>query len=302
MPLRSRRTCHITAVLIASLTALATSAAAAPPASKNVQVRLVSEVESIRPGEPFRVGLLLRMAPEWHTYWVNPGDSGLPTRLAWTLPDGFQAAPIEWPVPKSFSQGPVTSYGYEGEVLLPVVITPPPSLAPGTRVTLAARADWLECREACLPGRSELTVILPVRADAPRPAAAWAASFQAARQRMPEAPEGWTFEARETPDRFVLVLRPPPGSAPLREAYFFPAKGRVLDHAAPQRLTAGTGGSYRLELTPGAAAARPLGALQGVLVTQGTTGPKAVRVDARAAGARGQKTDGGARPPSEEEE
>jgi len=258
---------------------LACATAGATAASRHVQAELVSEVESIRPGQPFRVGLRLKMAPEWHTYWKNPGDSGLPTRIAWRLPDGFQAGPIEWPYPKPFSQGPVTSYGYEGEVLLPVLLTPPASLAPGRPVTIAARADWLECKEACLPGRAELSVVVPVAAHPPRPAAAWTAAFGEARRGLPVEPAGWTFEARETPAGFQLILRPPKAWGPLRQVYFFPEKPALLDHAAPQKL-APMGAGYQLELTPAANAARPLAALTGVLVVQGVGGEaRALRVD-----------------------
>jgi DsbC/DsbD-like thiol-disulfide interchange protein len=258
---------------------LSPCAAAAPPASRHVQAALVSEVESIRPGASFQAGLRLRMDPEWHTYWKNPGDSGLPTRLLWTLPAGFQAGPIEWPAPRTFTQGPVTSYGYAGEVLLPVTITPPAGLAPGTPVTLKARADWLECREACLPGRTELTLELPVRAEAPRPSPS-AAAFAATRALLPQAATGWTFEARETADRFVLVARPPRGQTEVQKAYFFPEQGQVIDHAAPQALARVAGG-FRLDMTPAPNAARPLGALEGVLVTEGPSGATAVRVAAK---------------------
>ena len=98
--------------MAAAVCALASSVAAAPPASRHVQPELVADVESIAAGRPFQAGLRLRMEPEWHTYWKNPGDSGLATRLTWKLPDGFQAGPIEWPYPEIFKQGPVTSYGY----------------------------------------------------------------------------------------------------------------------------------------------------------------------------------------------
>jgi thiol:disulfide interchange protein DsbD len=260
--------------------ALAACVSAAPSPSKHVQVQLVSEVESIRPGQPFQVGLHLRMDPEWHTYWKNPGDSGLPTRLTWKLPEGFSAAPIEWPFPKTFTQGPVTSYGYADEVLLPVVITPPPTLTAGTSVTLAARADWLECREVCLPGRRDLSLVLPVRAEAPRPSAQWGPALASARERLPRAAAGWDFEARATPQRLVLVVRPPRGQAEIRRAYFFPDRGQVIDHAAPQTWVR-SAASYRLELTPAPNAARPLGGLEGVLVTEGSGGSTAVRVDAK---------------------
>jgi thiol:disulfide interchange protein DsbD len=270
----------------AALWALAASISAAPSPSpspsKHVQAELVSEVESIRPGQPFRVGLRLRMDPEWHTYWKNPGDSGLPTRLRWTLPEGFQAAPIEWPYPKTFTQGPVTSFGYADEVLLTVAITPPASLAPGTPVTLAARADWLECRDICLPGRRELSLVLPVRSEAPRPSAEWAPTFAAARARVPRPGTGWRFAVHETPDRIVLDMHPPPAQRLFRRAYFFPDRGQVIDHAAPQTFDRVVG-SYRLAMTPAPNAARPLGGLEGVLLTDGPSGTNAVRVDVKSA-------------------
>ena len=271
--------------MAAAAWAVAVWAGAAPPSSKHVQVQLIPEVESIRPGQPFTVGLHLRMDPEWHTYWKNPGDSGLATRLLWKLPEGFQAGPIEWPYPAVFKQGPVTSYGYTGEVLLPVTITPPATLAAGTSVTLAARADWLECREACLPGRRELSLVLPVRADGPRVSAQWAPAFAAARARLPQAGGGWAIEARETRERVVLVVRPPRGHAEIRQAYFFPDRGQLIDHAAAQTWTraAGAAAGYRLEMTPAPNVARPVGALEGVLVAEGSSGATAVRVEAKSA-------------------
>src|SRR5262245_59684705 len=125
-------------VLIAMASAEPTASAAT--ASANVQAQIVAEHESIRGREPFWVGLQLRMAPEWHTYWKNPGDAGLPTRIRWQLPPGFTAGGIEWPYPARFGASPVVSYGYADEVLLLVRVTPPATLAPGS-VTLAARAD-----------------------------------------------------------------------------------------------------------------------------------------------------------------
>jgi DsbC/DsbD-like thiol-disulfide interchange protein len=286
---------------IAALIVGSSAALAAPPASRHVQAELVSEVESIRAGERFWVALHLKMDPEWHTYWKNPGDSGLPSRLTWKLPAGFTAGEIEWPYPKTFTQGPVTSYGYEGEVLLPVAITPPASLAAGSPVTLAARADWLECREACLPGRRELTLEVPVRSEPPKPSARWAAAFEDTRRRLPDPGTGWTFQVKDTPPRLVLVIQPPRAVGAIGKARFFPDKGQVIDHAAPQTLAPAAGG-YRLEMTLAPNAPRPLGAVEGVLVTEGAGGTRAVRVEAHKAGARGLSTGGGAAPPSDKED
>jgi len=265
-----------TAVPFSAVSALAAPAAA----SRHVQAELVSEVESIQPGQPFWLGLHLKMEPGWHTYWKNPGDSGLPTRLTWKLPDGFEAAPIEWPYPKPFSQGPVTSYGYERDVLLPVRVTPRASLTPGQPVTLAARADWLECREQCLPGRAELKVTLPVAASAPRPVAALAAVFAQTRKKLPAVPAGWTFEAAESGTGLQLQLRPPKTWGTIEQAYFFSEQPEVVDYAAAQALASAPNG-YRLDLATAPNVARPLVRLRGVLVTTSAEGGTcAVRVEA----------------------
>jgi len=263
----------------AALAAAPSVSAGAPAPGHHVQAELVSEVESIQPGQPFWLGLHLKMEPGWHTYWKSPGDSGLPTRLAWRLPEGFAAAPIEWPYPKAFSQGPVTSYGYERDVLLPVRVTPPASLAPGRAVTLAARADWLECREQCLPGRAEVQVTLPVAVGAPLPAAAAAAVFAQTRQKLPTDPAGWTLEAADSGPAFQIAVRPPKTWGPIEQAYFFSEQAEVLDHSAPQMLSSAPAG-YLLDLTPAPNVARPLARLRGVLVAVSTQGgTRALRVD-----------------------
>jgi thiol:disulfide interchange protein DsbD len=259
---------------------VAACAGVAASASRHVQAELVAENESIRAKESFWLGLRLKMDRGWHTYWKNPGDAGLPTRIKWTLPEGFEARPIEWPYPHTFTQGPVTSYGYEDEVLLPVQVTPPASLAPGRPVTIAARAEWLECEEACVPGRADLTLTLPVTADAPRPAPAWSAAFAETRRRLPAVPAGWTLEAAQTGPGFDLRVTPPSTWGSVAKAYFFPEAPSLVDHAAPQLLARAHEG-YRLELAAAPDAAQPPVALKGVLVVHDAGGAaRAVRVDA----------------------
>jgi len=102
---------------LALLAPLLVLAAAEPSATAgpHVTASLAAERAWIQPGKAFSVGLRLQMDPEWHTYWKNPGDSGLPTRIRWTLPAGFEAGPIAWPSPERFATGPLASYGYDGE-------------------------------------------------------------------------------------------------------------------------------------------------------------------------------------------
>jgi thiol:disulfide interchange protein DsbD len=260
--------------------ARASPSVAATPAS-HVRAELVSEVESIQPGQPFWVGLHLAMEPGWHTSWKNPGDSGLPTRIEWTLPAGFAAAPIEWPYPRPFvAQGPVIRFGFDRDVLLPVRITPPASLTPGQPVTLAGRADWQECREEeCLPGQADVSVTLPVSVETPRPLAALAAVFAQTRDRLPVAPRGWTFEAEAVGPGLQLRIRPPGTWGPIEHAFFFPEEKGVVDYGAAQTLAA-TADGYRLDLMAAPDAARPPARLRGVLVTgSGKHGARPVRVE-----------------------
>ncbi len=226
----------------------------------------MSEVGSVRPGEPFAVGLRLVMDAGWHSYWRNPGDSGIPTSLAWDLPDGFEAGQIQWPYPTRFERPPLASYGYEVEVLLPVEIKPPAELASGTTVTLAARADWLICEEICYPATADVSIELPVNDRSPEPDTRWAGAFAAARARLPVRPEGWGFAAREVSDGYVLEVSPPPGlDISFPDPPFFADAQAVIAHAAPQPVTRSAEG-YRIQLAASEFSRGPPERLEGVLL------------------------------------
>lgn len=252
---------------VVGLLALAGSAgvSAAPTGrSKHVQATLLAEPSSVKPGTPFTVGFRLEMDEGWHTYWRNPGDSGLPTKVRWTLPEGFTSGEIQWPVPERIPAPPLMSYGYEEEVLLLVELTPPATLPVGRDVTLAARLDWLECEIACIPGRAQLDLVLPVRETPPLPSPTTGPLFAEARRRLPQAAEGWTVKAaRAGAAGYVLEVTPPAGTeAP--DPYFFVAVENVADYAKPQAV-ARRGAGFRITV-PASANGTPADRLSGVLV------------------------------------
>ena len=126
-----------------------------------VQASLLADTTAITSGKPFTVGLRLKMEPHWHTYWEYSGDAGLPTKIAWELPAGFKAGPIQWPLPEKISSpGDIENYGYSDEVVLLTEITPPAQLSAGN-VTLKAKAEWLVCAAMCVPGSKALDLTLP---------------------------------------------------------------------------------------------------------------------------------------------
>ena len=150
--------------------------------TEQVQVRLLAYApQGILPGQPVWVGLQLTHQPEWHTYWKNAGDSGLPTRLEWTLPPGVEAGDIAWPTPRKLRIANLANYGYEGTVLLPVPLTITPAFQPSLTGALEIRlnAHWLVCRTECVPQDATLGLSVPARGstalDGPLFEAAWAA-------------------------------------------------------------------------------------------------------------------------------
>src|SRR5215813_4182848 len=127
-----------------------------------VKAELLADTSAIVPGKPFTVGVLLRMAPGWHTYWKFSGDAGLPTELKWKLPAGWKIGDIQWPIPlKTVDPGDIETYGYENEVLLMQEIMPPSKLDDSS-VTLSTEASWLVCEKICIPGGATLKLDLPV--------------------------------------------------------------------------------------------------------------------------------------------
>jgi thiol:disulfide interchange protein DsbD len=136
---------------------------------QNDQVRaelMAYAPQGVAPGAQVWLGLQLQHQPQWHTYWKNPGDSGLPTTLAWTLPEGIAAGDIGWPTPHKIAIGSLANLGYEGKVLLPVPVTVgagfrPAALAQDLEVRLSA--SWLICREECIPQEGEFVLRLPLR-------------------------------------------------------------------------------------------------------------------------------------------
>ena len=133
-----------------------------------VKASLLADTTAIVPGKPFEVGVLLEMEPRWHTYWEYPGDAGLPTSISWTLPEGFVAGPIQWPLPhRVLEPGDIEVYAYKDKVLLLTAIVPPAQIAEAT-VSLRAQVDWLVCAEICIPGSADLELSLPVAGQSAR--------------------------------------------------------------------------------------------------------------------------------------
>lgn len=254
-------------------------------ASRKVQVELIADVDAVRPGQAFTVALRQSIAPHWHTYWMNPGDSGEPTRIVWTLPDGFKASEILWPMPDAIPVGPLVNFGYSNAVLLPVSMTAPADLA-GETVTLTAAATWLVCEQICVPESETLAITLPVAREGVEPGPSGDADAIAAALRARPADLGWTGRVTARgKDKLVLdVTADGITRERIERVRFFPEAWGAVEHASAQQLAWRDGG-FTLELERGQlAGGTTVPELKGVLAitetVDGTTRRNGVTISA----------------------
>ncbi len=198
---------------------------AVPARAGHVDASLLSSLAAARPGESFTAGLRLKMRDGWHVYWRNPGDAGLAPSIVWQLPRGWSASPLTWPAPERLEFPPLTNFGYNGEVILPLTLTVPVSARAGTRAQLSAKAEWLECRESCLPGEAELTLNIGVAGEG-RERSADAMALAAALAKVPQPDSGVIDAAVRAGDAIQLRLK---GRHPLAE--FFPKESDTFVNA-----------------------------------------------------------------------
>lgn len=261
-------------LLPALLAAAPLLALAAPPeaATEHVQARFVSSQATVAPGQRFTVALEQNIKPHWHTYWLNPGDSGQATTIAWT---GTEAGAIQWATPSIQAIGPIVNYGYEGRAALLVDLTVPADAKPGSRFKPTAAVKWLVCKDVCIPEDVSLGLDLPVVGTA------------AAAKAGPDAAQIQEWRAAiPKPAAFALQLKPAPQgvrlsgpTAGVTKAYFFADTWGAVAHSAPQAFKQ-EGGGWALDIPAGdepVPAGKPL---SGVLVLTTGTGDQAWAVSA----------------------
>ncbi|MDF1485824.1 protein-disulfide reductase DsbD family protein, partial [Ramlibacter sp. H39-3-26] len=206
----------------------------------HVRAELVAQApDGVAPGQPFWVGLRIEHQPEWHTYWKNSGDSGLPTELAWTLPAGIDAGEIAWPLPRKIRIGSLVNYGYEGTLLLPVPLTVSQQYRPprvdglgngGAVVEVRLQAAWLVCRKECIPEEGSFALQVPVRGST----ALHHADFDAALAAQPQPLAAEGAQVRVDGQRLALRVPGLPAAAQGQRLDLFPETPEVIDNDAAQ--------------------------------------------------------------------
>lgn len=140
--------------------------------TEHVRAQLLAYApEGLKAGSPAWLGLEIAHQDGWHTYWKNPGDSGLPTELEWEVPEGVEVGEIAWPTPEKLRIGQLANYGYEHTVLLPVPLSVSAQwLAQAaqqgqTSLPVQLQANWLVCQLECIPESGSFTLEVPIASD-----------------------------------------------------------------------------------------------------------------------------------------
>ncbi len=133
-----------------------------PVTTTHTTASLISSYDTITPGQSFDVLVQFDLDPGWHSYWKDPGDSGLATSIIWTLPEGFTASSIAWQKPEIISFGDLTNFGFHKKAYHLVTITAPSQLYNMNTVTLIADVSWLVCEEVCIPASTPLSLTLSI--------------------------------------------------------------------------------------------------------------------------------------------
>ena len=196
----------------------------APVATKRTVATFIAEADSVGPGGSARIGLRLRLADGWHTYWRNPGESGVPIELTATFPAGAVAGPLDWPAPSRITEGAIVTYGFTREVVLPMTISPGKDAA---GLTGELRANWLVCKDICVPEEAVFAIALPKGDGAP---SAEAALFQTHDRAVPRVVP---WSAAIASDGTLSVRGTELGPAAVADAWFIPdAPGQIADAVA----------------------------------------------------------------------
>ena len=197
---------------------------------------LVHAPQGVQAGQPLWVGLQLTHKPEWHTYWRNPGDSGLPTQIELSLPAGITAGDVLWPLPHKLKAGNLTNYGFEKTVLLAVPLNVTKQFKANATQTLDIQlhANWLVCRLECIPQEGDFALRIPVNSSFAPHTAAFEAALAEQPKEWPNVKATTRFEAQ----RLVLQVSGLPASLQGKTLQVFPDTAELIASATEQHARA----------------------------------------------------------------
>ena len=216
---------------------LMVSAKSAVVSTPQVRAELVAHApDGVQTGKTFWLGLQLQHAREWHTYWRNPGDSGLPTQLEFILPPGLEVGPVIWPLPKKLSAGTLTNYGFDGDALLAVAVKVTSAYrAPSNgQLPVQLHANWLVCRLECIPQEGDFALQLPTQSSFANHAKAFTSLIEQQATQLATPQKAARFDG----DFLVAAVEGLPAAWVGQKLSIFPTEPELLESSTDQHALA----------------------------------------------------------------
>jgi len=236
--------------------------------SSQVEIELISETTTLQPGQTHWLAVHMNIGSGWHTYWRNPGDTGLETSIKWLLPDGLTAGEMRWPVPEVIAEPPLYTFGYHGSVYFLIPLSVAQDYHGPALVNIKAEVDWLECKEVCLPGSQVTELQRTISAQPAQTDPQWQETFAAARSLLPLEESEWQITTRYEADRLQIEALPPDWfTGELTKIQFFPYQSMLVKYAGEQTLSR-SGRGYLLSLALEAGRPETPSRIQGILVAE----------------------------------
>lgn len=234
-------------VLIAAAFAASAARADMTAETEYTATEIIPEANGVAPGETLWFAIRQTVRENWHVFWVNPGDAGIPLNLQWEMPDGFEAGELLYPAPEFIPVGPLASYAHEGEPVFLVPVTAPQGAPVGETIDVAIDAAWQVCEQICVPEGARFEFALPVVAQ-PETDVETQAVFEQARAALPNAYDGEASLARAG-DRYALTVQSWPSDS-ARDVFFFPVVEGLTTPAAEQ-MSSLKDGVLTISMEPG---------------------------------------------------
>lgn len=263
-------------LILAAISTLSAMGFSAPASAQGAeierytQVRTLPEHGNIDAGQSIKIATIINLKPHWHVYWANPGDSGLPVKIDWTLPEGFTISDIQWPVPDKISYDILSNYGYYDRVVLLQDLKAPDNFSKQNSAPLSAKIEMLVCNDICIPETQEISFTL----NSPDTQAAESGLIAESVSKLPVSLEG-SFSFAADHDVLKISISPNDYSAfegiSAEKLEFFPLDWGIINHNENPSVTL-ENGTITIEHKRGDQPMDSISTLNGVLVIKGEIG------------------------------
>lgn len=236
-----------------------------------IKVALISNHQSVSTGQEILIGVYQKIDPHWHTYWRNPGDSGLAPTMKWSLPKGVTVSPFAWPVPHKIFVKHLANFGYESEVLLMSKLKVPSNFKE-SQLKLSGTFTWLVCREECIPGKAVLSFSIPVVPKSKTKHSSYSSLFKKFQNELPKLGSTIQFKIVEKKKSIQLTFVPSPDfRTQWKPKAFYPITVSILNDAAKQKFVK-HGNGWSLTVPKNAYFLGKASSLRGLLIVDDRSG------------------------------